>query len=80
MAEAMSKYTYLFMTAMLEKQKANFNFNREINDRRIQNMRTMLPISENGEPDYEFMEEYVRYLLKKKYIQYLSYIKKQVDD
>ena len=25
-------------------------------------------------------QEYVRYLMKKKYIQYLSYIKKQVDD
>ena len=76
----MSKYVYLFLTTVLEKQKGNFNFNREINDRRIQNMRIMLPVNNMGKPDYEYMEEYVRYLMKNKYMQYFTYIKKQLED
>lgn len=78
--QGMSRYVYLFLAAVIEKQKCNFNFNREINDRRIQTMRIMLPTNSAGEPDYVYMEEYVRCLMKNKYMQYFVYIKKQLED
>ena len=49
-------YIYLFLTAVLEQQGSNFNFNREINDLRIKKMRVMLPVTDEGKPDYQFME------------------------
>lgn len=51
---------YLFLVAALGKQASNFNFNREINDQRIQGMQIMLPTDMIGEPDWQFMENYIR--------------------
>lgn len=73
--EGMSKYCYLFMTAMIEKQGSNFNFNREINDTRIRNMQVMLPINSSDEPDYEYMEQYTKNMMLRKYQQYLAFLK-----
>lgn len=50
---------YLFLTAAIEMQSSNFSFNREINDERLKSMRIMLPINEDGDPDWEFMGSYV---------------------
>lgn len=70
-----SKYLYLFLTTVIEYQRSNFNFNREINDSRIQKMQLMLPVDEAGEPDYEYMEQYAKNMMLKKYKQYLDYLK-----
>ena len=75
--EGMSKYVYLFLTAMIEKQGSNFNFNREINDTRIKNMQIMLPIDDSGEPDYAYMEQYSKNMMLRKYKQYLEFINRQ---
>lgn len=69
-----SKYLYLFLATMLEKQKSNFNFNREINDARIQKLQIMLPITGDGQPDYEYMEQYSKNMMLKKYKQYLAFL------
>ena len=50
---------YLFLATSIMKQRKNFDFNREINESRVNKMQVMLPVSENGEPDYAFMENYV---------------------
>lgn len=71
----LSKYVYLFMTALIEKQGSNFNFNREINDARIRNMQIMLPITDSGEPDYEYMEQYAKNMMLRKYHQYLAFLR-----
>lgn len=73
--ENTSPYIYLFLATVLEQQKSNFNFNREITDLRIREMRIMLPVDDNDEPDYEFMKEYGRKMMAKKYIQYLDYLR-----
>ena len=72
--EGMSKYVYLFLTSTIEKQGSNFNFNREINDARIKNMQIMLPVDDNGGPDYAYMEQYVKNMMLRKYQQYLSFL------
>lgn len=69
-----SKYLYLFLAAMLEKQKSNFNFNREINDARIQKLHVMLPVTNDSTPDYGYMEQYAKNMMLKKYKQYLAFL------
>ena len=39
----------------------------------------MLPALENGEPDYRFMEEYTRELMKRKQELYVQYVNKQLE-
>lgn len=75
--EGMSKYVYLFLIATIEKQGSNFNFNREINDARIKNMQIMLPIDDSGKPDYEYMEQYAKNMMLRKYKQYLEFVNRQ---
>lgn len=75
--EGMSKYVYLFLTSTIEKQGSNFNFNREINDARIKNMQVMLPVDDSGEPDYEYMEQYSKNMMLRKYKRYLEFINRQ---
>ena len=73
-----NKYVYLFLTTVLEQQGSNFNFNREINDLRIKKMRIMLPVTDSGEPDYQFMEDYIRELMEKKRKQYVQFAESQL--
>ena len=75
--EGMSKYVYLFLNSTIEKQGSNFNFNREINDARIKNMQIMLPVTDSGEPDYAYMEQYAKNMMLRKYQQYLEFINRQ---
>lgn len=78
--DGLTKYTYLFMTSMIEKQGSNFNFNREINDARIRNMQLMLPVTDSGEPDYEYMEQYSKNMMLRKYRQYLTFLEQSDQD
>lgn len=38
------------------------------------NTRIMLPVTDDGTPDYEYMEQYAKNLMLRKYKQYLSYL------
>lgn len=78
--EGMSKYVYLFLTATIEKQGSNFNFNREINDARIKNMQIMLPVDDAGEPDYAYMEQYAKNMMLRKYRQYLAFLERDAEE
>lgn len=75
--EKASKFVYLFLASVIEKQGSNFNFNREINDLRIKKMQVMLPVTDSGKPDYAYMEQYVKNMMLRKYEQYLTFIDKQ---
>lgn len=75
-----NEYIYLFLTAVLEQQSSNFNFNREINDLRIKKMRIMLPVTDTGEPDYQFMEDYVRELMAIKRKQYRDFVERRLTE
>lgn len=72
--EGTSKFVYLFLATTIEKQGSNFNFNREINDARIKKMQVMLPVTDEGKPDYKYMEQYAKNMMLKKYEQYLAFI------
>ncbi|WP_417655142.1 restriction endonuclease subunit S [Pseudoalteromonas atlantica] len=54
-----TKHTYLFLSSVLNRLSSKYNFNREINDKRIMREKIMLPILDSGQPDYEYMEQYM---------------------
>ena len=69
-----TEWHYLFLATVLEMQRTNYNFNREINDSRIRKMQVMLPVTSDGKPDYTYMEQYAKNVMLRKYQQYLDYL------
>lgn len=63
----MNKYIYLFICTLLKRLSSKYNFNREINDKRISREKIMLPTNVNDKPDFDYMEQYVKNLLFIKY-------------
>lgn len=72
--ERYNKYHYLFLAAVLNRLSQKYNFNREINDNRISKERILLPVDEQGQPDYAFMEEYIKECEKSLLQKYRRYI------
>lgn len=70
----LNKWHYLFLASTFKTQKGNFSFNREINDARIKRLRIMLPVTDEGKPDYCYMEQYVKNVVLSKYRQYFDYL------
>jgi len=68
-----TKYSYLFTATLLNRLSQKYNFNREINDKRISNEIIILPITSDGKPDYAYMEQYTKNLMLRKYCEYLDY-------
>ena len=69
-----NKSHYLFLATMTSRLSQKYNFNREINDKRIAREIIFLPITDNGTPDYTYMEKYSKNLLREKIQRYIKYI------
>ena len=68
-----NKYIYLFLSGLIRRLEEKYSFNREINDRRIQREKIMLPVNEDGLPDWRFMEDFMRKIEQDKIASVLSY-------
>ncbi|HAP4929225.1 TPA: hypothetical protein IUX83_000807 [Enterococcus faecalis] len=57
----LNKYNAQFLIPCLEQVfRDNYSFNREISDKRLARQKIMLPVTEKGTPDWEFMEDYIK--------------------
>lgn len=70
-----NKYIYLFLKNAILKQKCKYMYGYKFNENRMTKQRIMLPVNSKGEPDYKFMEDYMKYLEQKKLLEYLDYVK-----
>ena len=70
-----NKYIYLFLASVIKRLKSKYNFNREINNTRLKREVIILPITENGNIDYKFIEEYMKNLEEEMINKYLNYLK-----
>lgn len=71
----LSKRVLLYISTAITNQKNKFGHGYSINSNRLKIFRFMLPVNSKGEPDYKYMEEYMKYLEQKKLLEYLDYIK-----
>ncbi|BCB41452.1 type II restriction endonuclease subunit M [Vibrio alginolyticus] len=65
-----NKYIYLFTSGLTNRLSEKYNFNREINDPRISREKVVLPVNSDENPDYEYMEQYIKNLMIAKYKKY----------
>lgn len=73
-----TKNQYLFMASMLNRLSEKYNFNREINDERISREKIVLPVDVNGNPDFDFMEQYISEIQEEKIFRYVEYCQKEL--
>ncbi|MCY6384583.1 restriction endonuclease subunit S, partial [Actinobacillus pleuropneumoniae] len=71
--EQPNKYVYLFLSTLLKRLEEKYSFNREINDKRIQREKILLPVHSDGKPDWQFMEDFMRQIEKDKIKTILNY-------
>jgi len=58
--EKPNKYIYLFLSGIIRRLEEKYSFNREINDKRIQREKILLPVNSDGLPDWQFMEDFIK--------------------
>jgi hypothetical protein len=56
-----NEYIGLFITTILKLEKYKFNYSRKMGTDRLKKLKIKLP-SKNGQPDFEFMENYIKSL------------------
>ncbi len=66
-------YILLFMKVAILQQKSKFGYLYKFNAERMANTRIMLPVTDEGMPDYQYMEQYAKNMMLRKYKQYLAY-------
>lgn len=77
--ENISLYALRFIAVSINQNKNKFNYGYKANESRILRQTVLLPISDDGQPDYAFMEEFIKEREAVKRKQYLEYCKKQLE-
>ena len=57
----MNKFNGLFVVAVLSKEKYKYSYGRAFNKEHVENTTILLP-AKNGEPDWQYMEDYIKSL------------------
>lgn len=70
------KYAPFFIAAMISKQKTAFSYSRKLGTARLKLLKVMLPVNDQGKPDYNYMEQYIKNKMIQKYKKYLEYLGK----
>lgn len=73
-SENADKYAYLFLSTVVKRLEEKYSFNREINDTRIKREKVILPADENGNPNFQYMSDFVKKLELDKVREVLEYI------
>ncbi|PAF20319.1 hypothetical protein CHH49_16895 [Terribacillus saccharophilus] len=55
-----NKYLYLFLKTMILQQKEKYMYAYKFNGNRMERQKVMLPIDSDGEPDWNFIEQYMK--------------------
>ena len=63
-----NKYNAMFFIPILELEKFRFGYGRKSSLERVKQLIIKLPATPEGEPDYQFMEDYIKTLPYSKYI------------
>lgn len=74
-----NKLVLLFMSVVIRQQKVKYQYAYKFNEQRMRRQVIMLPVADNGQPDYQFMENYVREMMTYKKEQYRNYIETQIE-
>lgn len=67
-----SKHIGIFISQQITRQKGKYGYGYKMGTARLKRQKIMLPINDQNEPDYVFMENYMKQLEYKKLTEYLK--------
>ena len=73
-ADFLNEYVGLFITTVADKVRGKYNFNYKRSDTRLRREKLMLPVTDDGNPDFDYMENYIRHIEDKQLKRYLEFI------
>lgn len=79
-ARILNRHLAFFIIAQIEKQRVCFEYARKWRPERMLTSRIMLPVDSSGEPDWEFMEAYMRQEEKKILDQVVPHLQQKLLD
>ncbi|MDR0526861.1 MAG: restriction endonuclease subunit S [Spirochaetaceae bacterium] len=59
---SINKYIGLFIAAIINLDRYRYNYGRKFNQKKIKETLIKLPVLDNNEPDWQFMEDYIKSL------------------
>ena len=73
-ADFLNEYVGLFITTIADKVRGKYSFNYKRSDTRLRREKLMLPVTDGGEPDFDYMEAFTKNIVANQYRKYLNYI------
>lgn len=67
-----NKHLFLFVKTQILKQKAKYQYGYKFNGTRMNRQKIMLPVNDKNQPDYDYMENYMKQLEYEKLNEYLT--------
>ena len=58
--DEVNEFIYLFLATVLNKNNFKYSYGRQVRLNRLVNETIKLPVDDNGEPDWQFMEDYIK--------------------
>lgn len=71
----LNRYTGTFITTIADRVRGKYNFGYKRSATRLSKEIISLPVDNDGDPDWEYMETYMRNIESKQILQYLQSIK-----
>lgn len=79
-ADWLNKFTGLFFVVAQDMIEHKYSHGYTRNKEHLAGDKVMLPIADSGEPDYEYMEQYSKNMMLRKYRQYLAFLEQSDQD
>jgi len=58
----MNSYTALFLQTIINLEQFRYSYGRKFNQTRIKSTKIKLPVNAQNQPDWQFMEDYIKSL------------------
>jgi len=75
-----SKFVGIFIANQITLQRGKYGYGYKMGTGRLKRQKIMLPVDLDSNPDYEYMEQYMRQLEQKNLLQYLEYVESQSEN
>lgn len=73
----LNKYTGTYITTIADRIRGKYNFGYKRNAQRLAKEIITLPATEDGNPDWEFMEAYMRHIESQQIMTYLRFYQRR---
>tara|TARA_R110002049_G_scaffold284809_5_gene465520 strand:+ start:889 stop:1938 length:1050 start_codon:yes stop_codon:yes gene_type:complete len=77
-SEKLNKYNGAFITTIADTVRSKYNFGFKRNEKHLKNETLMLPMDEKGNPDFEFMETFMKLKEQEKLNEFEDFISKKI--